>query len=147
MSPIFPPFSDTISRFLPTHRILAAHQPCSTNPHALYSGNAVAAHTFADRPAISHKDVFHQANGCFQNSSASRRCCKTRGLQCQRICKMCALRSILHPWGQTPSIPQSARNTRADSFHSDTGRSILDHPSPDTEFFRIVSDPIFAHAT
>jgi hypothetical protein len=57
---------------------------------------------------------------------------------------MCALRSIPHPWGQTPSMPQSARNTRADSFHSVTGRSILDRPSPDTEFFRIGSDPIFA---
>jgi hypothetical protein len=57
---------------------------------------------------------------------------------------MYAFRSILHPWGQTPSMPQSAPNTRADSFNSDTGRSILDRPSPDIEFFRKGSGPIYA---
>jgi len=57
---------------------------------------------------------------------------------------MCALRFILHPWDQTPSRPQSAQNTRADSFRSDAGRSILDRPSPDTESFRKGSGPIYA---
>ena len=133
-----------ITRSRPTHRILVAHQPYSTNPHAQHSCSAVVAHTFADRPAISHKGVFHRANECFQNSSASHRCYKTRGLRCKRICKMCALHSILHPWDQTPSMPQSAQNRRADSFHNDTGRSILDHPSPDSEFSRKGSGPIYA---
>ena len=133
-----------ITRSRPTHLVSVAHPPCSTNPHALHSDNVVVAHTFADRPAISHKDVFHRANGCFQNSSVFRRCCKTRGLRCRTICKTCALHSILHPWGQTPSMPQSAQNRRADSYRSDTGRSILDRPSPDNEFFRKGSDPIYA---
>lgn len=57
---------------------------------------------------------------------------------------MSALRSILRSWGQTPSMPQSAQSTRADSFRSDTGRSILDRPSPDSEFFRKGSGPIYA---
>ena len=57
---------------------------------------------------------------------------------------MCALRSILHPWGQTPSMLQSAQSMRVHSFRSDTGRSILDPPSPDSEFFRKGSDPIYA---
>ena len=57
---------------------------------------------------------------------------------------MCALRSILHPSDQTPSMPQSAQSTRADSFRSDTGRSILERPSPDSEFFRKGSGPIYA---
>ena len=57
---------------------------------------------------------------------------------------MCAFRSILHSLDQTPSMPQSAPNTRADSFRSDTGRSNLERPSPDSEFFRKGSDPIHA---
>ena len=57
---------------------------------------------------------------------------------------MHALHSSLRPWDQTPSRPQSAPNTRADSFRNDTGRSILDRPSPDSEFFRKGSGPNYA---
>lgn len=57
---------------------------------------------------------------------------------------MCAFHSILRSWGQIPSMPQSAQSTRADSFRSDTGRSILERPTPDSEFFRKGSDPIYA---